>query len=119
MIKKTPAYTAGEMRNVIEIQTPTDAPDGSGGVVRTWATKIAELWCCAEEMSGGRERYNDKSEGRVREFRRMRFTTWFRDDITLEDRIVYNGKMMNISNDTNLVERRKFLELIAEAGVET
>lgn len=115
-MRKTDPYTGGEFRFPVVVQRPTYAPDDSGGQTTTWSD-IAMVYCAIDNKSG-REPYGDGSTGRVRTEQQFAFTTWWRDDIQQTDRLVYDNKYWNIRQLNNLQLRNKFLQIVAEAGVE-
>lgn len=117
MIPETHAYTAGEMRFPASVERPIDEPDGAGGSSTQWVVVIPILWCHVEQVTGD-EKYSDQSGGRVRTFKKQRFTTWWRDDIRTTDRIMFEGVLYNIRTIDNLMNRNKFMWIVAESGVE-
>lgn len=116
MIKKTDAYTGGEFRLPVVVERPTYTPDDMGGQVTVW-TQVASFFAAIENDSGS-EPYGDGSTGRVRTAQTYKFTTWWRSDILQTDRLVYDGIKWNIRRINNLSLRNKFLQIVAEAGVE-
>jgi len=114
--KRTDDYTAGDLRQPVVVQRVTYTPDGSGGQDKTWAD-FATIYCFVENKASD-ERFADGALGRIRTFERWEFTTWRRTDITVEDRLSWNGTLWNIRGVENVLSRNKFLRLIAEAGVE-
>lgn len=116
MKRKTDDLTAGELRSLVTVQQSVETPDGEGGRAHTWTDKF-QAWFYAEQTSGG-ETYGDGASGRVRSVDSVRFLTWWRNDIATTDRLVLDGRPFNIRSINNLITRNKFLEVIAEAGVE-
>lgn len=110
-------YTSGEFRFPVEVQRATSTPDGSGGQNLVWGTHIAVVMCSVENKQGS-EPYGDKDKGRIRTFQTFLFTTWWRDDIVQTDRLLFQGTLFNIRQVNNLSLRNKFLQLVADAGVE-
>ena len=118
MMSETHAFTAGDFRFPVTVERPIDVPDGAGGTSTTWVVYIPVIWCHMEEWHGD-EKYSDNSGGRVRTFKAMRFTTWFRDDIKETDRLRdQTGLLYAVKRVHNLLLRNKFLQLTADAGVE-
>jgi SPP1 family predicted phage head-tail adaptor len=56
--------------------------------------------------------------GRVTSPKTFNFTTWWRDDINVEDRLILNGEPYNIRSVSNQWENNKFIFIAAENGVE-
>jgi SPP1 family predicted phage head-tail adaptor len=117
MMSENHAWTAGEFRFPVAVERPIDTPDGAGGSSTAWVVTIPIIWCSVEEMTGD-EQYGDKDKGRVRTFKKVRFTSWFRDDIKATDRLVLEGVLYNIRTVTNLLLRNKFVQIVADCGVE-
>lgn len=117
MMKENYPYTAGEFRSPIAIERPTSVPDGVGGQEVTWNPYLPVVWCFMENRMS-KEDYGDSSTGRVRSFNKVNFVTWWRDDILVTDRIFYLGVYYNIRGVNNLLFRNKFLQMVAESGVE-
>jgi SPP1 family predicted phage head-tail adaptor len=116
-VKKTADITAGEFRFPVEVQRPSYTDDGSGGQNKTWPTVIPVVFCAVENRQGS-EPYGDKDKGRIRTFQTFSFTTWWRDDIQVTDRLLFQGTLFNIRRINNLDLRNKFLQIIADSGVE-
>lgn len=118
MMKETHAFTAGEFREPVEVwEITSTTPDGSGGQTIVWGLKLAIVWCLMENEES-RENFADNATARIRTFNKFRFTTWYRNDITTENQIRYQGIIYNIRGTTNLLMRNKFLQITAESGVE-
>jgi len=109
-------YTAGELRERVQVQRVRYTPDGAGGQLKTWVDHVV-LFAFVEEKSA-RENYADSSLGRIRTEKHWEFTTWKRGDITVQDRLVWADRLWDIRSVENLLARNKFIRIIAEAGVE-
>lgn len=116
MKRTTDNYTAGEFRFPVVVQRVSYTDDGHGGQEKRW-NDGPTIWCYIEEKRSI-ERFSDSSLGRIRSEELWEFTTWWRDDIGVEDRLSWNGRLWNIRSADNLLGRNKFLVVIAEAGVE-
>jgi SPP1 family predicted phage head-tail adaptor len=117
MMKETHPFTAGEFRSPILVERGVETADGSGGQTIVWSTYIATIWCHVEEWHGN-ESYGDNSTARIRTIKTLRFTTWYRTDIQVTDRFIFEGQWYNIRRVDNLLRRNKFSQYTAEAGVE-
>lgn len=109
-------FTAGEFRFLVEVQKVHLSNDGAGGQTKSWK-KHAEFFAAVTNQSGT-ERYSDSALGRVRTQQKWLFTTWYREDITVEMRLFFNGQHYNIRVINNLELRNKFIQIEAESGVE-
>lgn len=116
MRRKSDDYTAGELRSKIVVERPQYTPDDSGGRTKVWVEHVT-FYAFVEEKSS-RERYADGSLGRLRSEELWEFTTWFRSDILVTDRLVWAGRYWNIRDVENILNRNKFTRITAEAGVE-
>lgn len=115
MKSKTEGYSAGEFRDPVIVETPTDTPNGSGGTDRTWAT-LMTIYCSVEYKKAW-ERFVDSA--RIRTEATWSFTTWYRPGILETMRLNWKGKIWNIRSVEDIQSRGKFLRIVAEAGVET
>jgi head-tail adaptor len=117
--KETDDYSAGEMRHYVTVQKPVYSDDGSGGQTLTsWATTM-KVYCYMQQKKSW-EKYGDGSTGgRVISTDIWEFTTWWRAGVETTHRLAFGGKVWNIRNVENLLQRNKYLRLTAEAGVET
>lgn len=116
MMKKTDPFTAGEFRSPVLIKRRVETPNSSGGQVVSWEDRCT-VYCHIENKTGS-EPYGDSSSGRIRTFQKWVFTTWWRADIVQTDKIFYNNLYFNIRSTNNLLNRNKFLQIEADAGVE-
>ena len=96
----------------VEVQEVFETPDGSGGFATSWAEKFS-IWCSMEERSGGEPLRSDRLET----ITTVTFMTHYRDDITAEDRLVYDGLNYNITRVDNLKRKNQFLMIYADSGV--
>jgi SPP1 family predicted phage head-tail adaptor len=113
---KTADITAGEFRFLVTVQRPTNSPDGSGGFDVVW-NDVATFYAQITNEQGS-ETYGDGPTGRVRTFQRFSFSTWWRTDIQQTDRLSFQGNLFNIRAINNIELRNKFLQIVAESGVE-
>lgn len=117
MRRKTAQFTGGEFRHPVAVQRATYTVDAAGGAATVWADVISPLFCDVENTTG-KEVYGEAQPGRLRTVQTFNFTTWYRDDIDQTDRLVFDGKLWNIRQINDLDLRHKFLQIVAESGVE-
>ena len=113
---KTPDWSAGDFRSVIDLQVEDRTPDAGGGFNHTFHS-IGTVFANAVQSSGS-EQFSDAIGGRLRSFKGYVFTTWFRPDIETVDRVIFDGKIFNVRSTFNIDDRRKFVSFYAECGVE-
>lgn len=116
MVAKTKEYSSGEMRNYIVVHRQVSTPDGSGGQNVTWVLHCA-FWADVSDGSSA-ERYSDSSFGRIRSEELKVFTTWYRTDILVTDRLFWSGEYWNIRGVDDVQNRGKYISISAEKGVE-
>lgn len=102
---------AGKLRHTISIQRETRTADGMGGSSITWA-QIAAPRAFIRPMSGGERFQAMRIEANVTH----RIYIRYRSDITTSDRIVYQGRVMQIRALINLEERNRWIEIYADEG---
>ena len=107
---------AGEMRHPVVVQRVTYVDDGVGGQMKRW-DDYATIFC-AIRPAGGNERYSDGQDGQVRTVQTWNFTTWWRDDILVTDRLLFRGALFNIRDAEGDNINNKLLSIRAESGVE-
>lgn len=117
MTTKTKDISAGELRFPVSVQKPVYTNDNAGGQGKPkWETKF-EIYCKVEDKKSS-EQYSDGSTGRVRGYSYFLFTSWWREDIEITDRLLFRGKLFNIRGINNIEQRNKFIEITSESGVE-
>lgn len=116
MRAKTDDYTAGDLRQPVIVQRVTYTPDDSGGKTKVWSDAFT-IFCFVTNKSGS-EQYSDGSTGRVRMVETWEFTTWWRTDMDVTQRLSWDGRLWNIRDIENIMGRNKFARISAEAGVE-
>lgn len=99
----------GEMRERVTLQSPQRAPDGAGGQDITW-TSGATVWAKVEE-GRGRERLVG---GRRAAETAFTLTIRYRSGITTEMRVLWKGRVLNITGLSDPDGRKRFLELTCE-----
>lgn len=105
---------ARDFSEYVEVETPTEAADGFGGYVSTWANKTY-IWCMVNDTGGG-ESFVD---GRESTNTSAVFVTQYRDDITTKDRLLLDGVTFNVRRVENVDRKSRYLRLYGESGVTT
>ncbi|MEL7027678.1 MAG: phage head closure protein [Pseudomonadota bacterium] len=102
----------GDLRERVELQALTLAPDGAGGGAQAWAT-YATVWAAVIPVATTSQFTADKEERR----RRYRVTVRYRSDVTFAVRVSYEGRALEITDIQTAEERGRFLILgCEEAG---
>ena len=105
----------GRMDQRISLQRQIEAPDGGGGVVRTWGNVATNACPWANvKAKAGREGLD---EGRTNATYVVVFTIYNREDLSEKDRIVWNGETYNIRGILRMGDRKLYLQIEAERGV--
>lgn len=97
----------------VQVDTPTETPDGAGGFTTSWAKKT-DIWCKVEEKSGN-EKWTHQQLDTVKPS--THFTTHYRADIFTTDRLLLDGIYYNIRRVDDLKREKKFLLIVADGGV--
>lgn len=103
---------ASRLRQRITIQRPVDVSDSVGGYNRSWVMH-ARVWAEVLPQTAS-ERVLDSQLTAVS---RTRFTIRYRDDLTSDMRISYDGESYTIRSITDLYARGVALEIVGESGV--
>jgi SPP1 family predicted phage head-tail adaptor len=106
--------TPGALRHRINVQRQTYVADNAGGGVNTWGD-YASIRAFIKPISGNERLYSMRLEANVTH----RIFIRYRADLTTNDRINFNGRLMQIRALINLEEMNKFIEIYAEEGVAT
>ena len=117
MTTKTRDLSAGEFRFLVLVERPENKPDNSGGQGNTVWRPFLEIFCKIVDKSG-REQYSDGSTGRIRTYQYWQFFSWYREEIKVTDRLIFNKLAYNIRSINNLELRNKFMQIDADSGVE-
>lgn len=108
--------SAGDFRHPVIVQQEIDTNDGSGGQNAVWSN-YCTIYCEIEHTTAT-ETSGDRFPGRVRTEELQTFRSWWRNDINTQMRFLYDGDYWNIRHIEDVNYRGKFLEIIAERGVE-
>ena len=112
MAVKGPQWTfnPGELKRKISLERDT-LTRVDGAEVKTPTTYAANVWAKAEALSGRELLAAQQIESSVN----WRFTVRYRTDILPRDRVVYNGKHMEIRVILPDEDLRDFVWLLCEA----
>ena len=109
-----PSLCARDFSEYVEVQTPTEGADGFGGYSTSWATKDF-IWCMVDDTGGS----EPLSNGRLETATSAVFTTQFRDDMSVLDRLILDGVTYNIRRGENVERKSRYVRLYGESGVTT
>jgi SPP1 family predicted phage head-tail adaptor len=99
----------GRLRHRLTLEAPEEAPDGAGGVVRTW-TALGEIWAAIEPLAAADAVIADKRLGRLTH----RIVVRRRSDLTLNHRLRLGFRSFAIRALRDADERGRFLDCLAE-----
>ena len=104
---------AGMLRKQIAVQAEQPTTDGAGGYALAWVA-LATVWGEIEPVSGRQVYADGHIEGHVTH----RVVVRWRSDVTItvDMRLVYNGRMFNILSVINDGERNHQVTLLVEEG---
>lgn len=94
----------GELRDRVQIQTRTAKTDTAGNVDSQW-TDSAKAWAQVSPLSGDEAQRAGHTEATVMHRVRMRFRSGI-PRIKPKDRIIFEGRTLNIVTARNLEEKR-------------
>lgn len=106
------AARAGEMDELITLQTVETSPDGFGGQVTIWET-LAQTWARVQPV---RAEESD-TRGAVRPVRVYLFEVYRRVDLSEAMRVQWNGEDFNIREIRIGPAREMTMTIVAESGV--
>lgn len=115
---KSCGYGAGDLRSKITIQRKTQAADGMGGVLDTWAAE-ATPWAMWKSLSGS-ELW---SAQRLNPMVKVKAVIRFKGDAngapyyTPADRVTYRGREYAIVDVRDPDDRQEWLELMLTEGL--
>ena len=105
--------SAGKLRNSIEIQQPTNTPDGQGGHVTTWLTIHPNIMSKIVPVSGGERMRAMQLNATITHRVFLRYIA----GIEANMRVKFGDRLFQIRLPLNLEERDRWLELHCEEGV--
>jgi len=98
---------SGRMRHKIAIQAATVSISDHGDAVQKWAD-VATVFADVRAVKASEDFISDKSFGRITHT----IVTRFRDDVSSKNRIMWNGKTLNI---TSVLPDRRDHSMMLEA----
>ncbi len=98
--------TVGEKRKRIRIEQKVSVPDGQGGTTTTYALRHV---CFAHErpLSGGEALLAVQVTAVLRSV----WEIWFREDISVKDRIRYKARILEVESYVDPTDERKELHI--------
>lgn len=105
---------SGKLRNLIDIERAVETPDGAGGNSKVWQV-IASPRAYIKPISGGERFQAMRLESNISH----RIFIRYRSDLKSDDRINYQGRLMQIKAIVNIEEQNKWLEIYAVEGQST
>jgi head-tail adaptor len=105
-------HDVGEMDNLINIKSPTQTTDATGGITKTWSSLYTDVWCKVDYSLKSNEGFRSEDQQLVA-FRVVTFT--MRDFAELNEimRIEFEDVEYDILSITKL-GRDRFLVIEAE-----
>lgn len=105
----------GNLRQLVTIQSATQARDAVGGVTETWSN-VATVWANVKPLMylSGIEALSDV-KGRETINTSYNVTIRFRTDVTEQHRLVWGTTVLDIRRVLDTDGRRQWLELACEA----
>ena len=96
--------TIGSLRVPVIIEAPSDASDGAGGFIRTYAP-LAQTWAQVTPLRGADSFVEQRQEQSITHLVRLRW----RGDVTSQMRLVVRKRRLLIHAVYDEDERRRFL----------
>lgn len=107
-------YRPGELTERVTLQTKSRAEDGMGGFVEAWVD-TATVWALVRPMSGKERAWGEQQQASANYLVVIRY----RSGLHEQQRIVWRGTSLNIRFIKDRGPRALYLEIEAEAGVES
>lgn len=105
---------AGQLDQRITLQAPTVSKGASGGMAKAWVD-VATIWAAVRHLSGN-ERRASSAGGEVAQAR-TEFTIRTRPGVTAQLRVLYRGKIYNITHVNSYTDRDAWMLLTCDTGV--
>lgn len=102
------------LNNRITVESATTVADAYGGQTVTWSTAY-NLWADIRAVKGREE----ERLGRLVSVETYLFTVRYGPTLSTDQRIVWNGKTLNIRSVQDRDTKRKYLTIEGEVGVGT
>lgn len=97
-----------DFRHKITIQTPARVPDGQGGWTVTYSTHI-ETWAKIEPLKASQIYFAQQNQHQISHKITMRYVS----GLTADMRISFDSRLFEIREIRDLLERKRFQEVIA------
>lgn len=104
----------GQLDQKITLQSNAVSKDASGGMVKTWG-EVAKPWAAVRHL-GGNERRASSAGGQAAQAR-TEFTIYARPGINEQMRVLYRGKIYNITHVNPYTDRGAWMLLTCDTGV--
>ena len=104
-------FDPGQLTARLDLEAPTEVPDGQGGVVVTWAT-VASLWAMIVPTSIERQEFASQNRAVVTH----RITLRFRNDVTVAQRLRKGGRIFEILSIQDPDETGRYLVCLCVEG---
>ena len=105
--------TAGKLRHKIDFQREADVPDGMGGSNLVWDDLFVQVPAFVKPASGNETLHSMRLEARISHKIFLRHMS----GIKPSDRILFDGRPMQIRSIINLEERNRWMEISVDEGV--
>jgi len=107
--------TAGELRERVTILRPVVVSDGLGGQSRTFEA-VATVWASVLPTRPGDLEPVAEAAAEVQGYR---IKVRFRDDVSIDNRVDWRGKRLNVMAVNDMNGRRAYVTIFTDAGVVT
>jgi SPP1 family predicted phage head-tail adaptor len=107
-----PTDGLGAYRHVVSFQTLTSAPDGDGGIVETWIDLDPATWNVAIRPATVRD-LERSAAGAIVATATHVISGFYRGDVTVDARMLFNGREFRIVGVRNVEERSITMDLFA------
>lgn len=101
----------GDYRHVVTFQTPTSVPDGDGGMTETWAD-LGSPWNVAIAPATVRDLERQAGATIIATATHI-VRGRYRSDVTVDARMVFDGRIFQIMGVANPLERKLEMTLFA------
>jgi SPP1 family predicted phage head-tail adaptor len=101
----------GDYRHIVQFQNPTTAPDGDGGVIETWVD-LFPRWSVAIQPATVRDLERNAAGTTVATATHI-VRGRYRPDVTVESRMIFDGRTFRIAGVVVPKERKRELWLFA------
>lgn len=103
------APAIGRLRHRLTVEAPVDAPDGAGGIVRTY-TQLAIVWAAIDPLAARRE----TDAGVDRAIGTHRIVIRHRTGLTIQHRLRRGGRVFRVLGLIDVGAESRFLDITAE-----